>query len=352
MHTVHEIAAARRWAWDQGAQRELCFDRVETLKEDKHGNMVKVIEWSAQLEVWGNYELTDGDLIHGWEMKRADVDTLDVAPNPDWIGKVQGDGTSGDMVTIVCANKPPILHMRRWWCCVLPDEAAFRSLREEIRTGVALNTLLNATRQELRLSNSLPAEDQQILRHLVEHHNLNPSQALAVRQCLDEGAVVSSMTGGAGTGKSETLVARIKAVMWQEGHFDPCIPNPKAPDSIHTGRKGGGTNRQPPSGMHLGHRPNKRTSRQPDPAGDPIGRPGSCLLKGGPEGPPRALDAVPSCKGPDPPRFGAVQPNNSPRHVGQSSGLQWHIAVCPQQLPGSLCNSWYGRHTAEVVACG
>ena len=88
MHTVHEIAAARRWASDQGAQRELCFDRVETLKEDKHGNMVKVIEWSAELEVWGNYELTDGDLIHGWDMKRADVDTLDVAPNPDWIGKV------------------------------------------------------------------------------------------------------------------------------------------------------------------------------------------------------------------------------------------------------------------------
>ena len=88
MHTVHEIAAARRWAWDQGAQRELWFERVETLKEDKHGNMVKVIEWAAELEVWGNYELTDGDLIHGWDMKRSDVATLDVAPNPDWIGKV------------------------------------------------------------------------------------------------------------------------------------------------------------------------------------------------------------------------------------------------------------------------
>ena len=240
MHTVHEIAAARRWAWEQGAQRELWFERVEGLKEDKHGNMVKVIEWSAELEVWGNYELTDGDLIHGWDMKRPDVDTLDVAPNPDWIGKVQGDGTSGDMVTIVCANKPPILHIRRWWCCVLPDEAAIRSLREEIRTGEAWNALLNATRQEPRLSNSLPAEDQQILRHVVEPHNLNPSQALAVRQCLDEAAVVSSMTGGAGTGKSETLVACIKAVIWRQGYFDPCIPNPKAPDSIHTGRKGGG----------------------------------------------------------------------------------------------------------------
>ena len=123
--------------------------------------------------------------------------------------------------------------------CLL-DEAAFRSLREEMRTGEAWNALLNATRQEPQLSASLPNEDQQILRHLVEHHNMNPSQALAVRQCLDEGAVVSSMTGRAGTEKLENLVACIKAAMWQQGYFDPCIPNPKAPDSIHTGKKGGG----------------------------------------------------------------------------------------------------------------
>ena len=132
---------------------------------------------------------------------------------------MQGDVTSGDMVTIVCANQPPILYIHKWWCCILPDEAAFRSLREEIHTGQAWNALLNATRQEPHLAASLPAEDQQIVRHLVEHHNMNPSQALAVGQCLDEGAIVSSMTGGAGTGKSETLVACIKAVMWQQGYF-------------------------------------------------------------------------------------------------------------------------------------
>ena len=81
------------------------------------------------------------------------------------------------------------------------------------------------------------------------HHNLNPSQALAVRQCPDEGAIVSSMTGGAGTRKSETLVACIKVVMWQQGHFDPCIPNQKVPHSIHTGKKwggGGAPNNHPP----------------------------------------------------------------------------------------------------------
>ena len=52
--------------------------------------------------------------------------------------------------------------------------------------------------------------------------------------------MVSSMTGGAGTGKSETVVACIKAVMWQQGHFDPCIPDPKKPGSVPTGKKGGG----------------------------------------------------------------------------------------------------------------
>ena len=226
MHTFHECDVARRWAWEQGAPRQLWFEREERQKEDKYGNMVRVIEWVAGIEVWGNYHLTDRDLIHGWDLKGADVDSVDVAPCPDWIDKVQGDATSGDMVTIVCANKPPIVHIQRWCCCVLPDEVAFRSLREEIGTGQAWNALLNATRQEAQLAASLPAEDQQILHQLVEHHNLNPSQALAIRQCPDEGAIVSCMTGGAGTGKSETLVACIKAVMWQQGCFDPCIPNP------------------------------------------------------------------------------------------------------------------------------
>ena len=45
--------------------------------------MVRVIEWVAEIEVWGNYDLTDGDLIYGWGMKRADVDSIGVAPCPD-----------------------------------------------------------------------------------------------------------------------------------------------------------------------------------------------------------------------------------------------------------------------------
>ena len=218
-------------------------------KEDKNGNMVLITEWVARIEVWGNYDLTDGDLIHGWDMKRSGING-NIAPYPDWIGKVHGNGTSGDVVTIGCGHKPPIVYDHKWWYYVLPDEAAFRSLCEEIWTGKAWNALLNPTRQEPHLAASLPADDQQILRHLVAHLNLNPSQALAFRQSLDEGAIVSSMIGGAGTGKSETLVACIKAVMWQQGRFDPCIPNPKAPDSMHTGKKRGGGH---PTPTPLGH---------------------------------------------------------------------------------------------------
>ena len=124
-----------------------------------------------------------------------------------------------------------------------PDEAAFRSLPDEIWTGKAWITLLNATLQEPHVAASLPAEDQLILPHLVSLHNPKPSPALGVWQCLDDGSVVSSMTGGAGTGKSVTLVACIKALMWQWGHLDPCIPDPKKLGAVHTGRKDGGWDR-------------------------------------------------------------------------------------------------------------
>ena len=136
VHTVHECAAARKWAWKQGAARWLWFEKAQRQKEDRNGNMVLITEWGAKSEVWGNYDVTDGDLIHGWDMKRSDIDG-NIAPYPDFIGKVHGHGTSGDMVTIVCANKPPIVYDHKWSCCVLPDEAAFRSVCEEIRTGKA-----------------------------------------------------------------------------------------------------------------------------------------------------------------------------------------------------------------------
>ena len=138
MHNVHECAAARKWAWKQGAERYLWFETDQRQTEDKNGNLVIIQEWVAEIEVWGNYDLTDGDFIHGWDMDRLDLD-LHAALASDFIGKVHSDGTYGNMVTIVCSIKPPILVEHKYWCCVLPDEAAFRSLRAEIQTGKAWN---------------------------------------------------------------------------------------------------------------------------------------------------------------------------------------------------------------------
>ena len=64
MHTVHECAAARKWAWEQGAVSYLWFEKEQRQKEDKNGNMVIITKWVAEIEVWGNYDLTDGDFIH------------------------------------------------------------------------------------------------------------------------------------------------------------------------------------------------------------------------------------------------------------------------------------------------
>ena len=50
VHTVHECAAARKWAWAQGAARWLWFEREQRQKEDKNGNIVLITEWVAQIE--------------------------------------------------------------------------------------------------------------------------------------------------------------------------------------------------------------------------------------------------------------------------------------------------------------
>ena len=86
MHTVHECAAARKWAWEQGAAGWLWFEKAQRQKEDTNGNMVLITEWVAQIEVWGNYDLTDGHLIHGWDMKRSVING-DIATYPDFLAR-------------------------------------------------------------------------------------------------------------------------------------------------------------------------------------------------------------------------------------------------------------------------
>ena len=77
------------------------------------------------------------------------------------------------------------------------------------------------------------------MKHLVKQHGLNPSQALAVRQVLDE-SCITALTGGAGTGKSETLVACIKAVLWQQGLLVAQNPEPADRSTWNMGREVGG----------------------------------------------------------------------------------------------------------------
>ena len=86
---------------------------------------------------------------------------------------------------------------------------------------------------------ALSNEDQEILKHLVQRHALNPSQALAVRHVLDE-SCITALTGGAGTGKSETLVAGIKAVLWQQGPLVAQNPDPANLGTVNMGKKVGG----------------------------------------------------------------------------------------------------------------
>ena len=245
--TVYECCAAKQWASEAGARRELLF-RKETYEatDPDTGDTKFVEEWFAKIKFWGNYELTDGDMIYGWSMARTDLTKEWKGQESDFVGKVHGDGFSGRHVYIACANKPLVTDKHSWWCCVMPDEKAYRSLREEMKKGTAWTRQLTDLRHDLGefCEPGSPEEPERcILAELVQHHNLNPSPALAVRQCLDERSVVSAMTGGAGTGKSETLMACIKGVM---RHYIMHAPDKKKTDTRNMGKKGGVHMKTPP----------------------------------------------------------------------------------------------------------
>ena len=99
---------------------------------------------------------------------------------------------------------------------VVRDSNACRNLRNEIQKAAAWYTLLAIIRAETKELPHLSDRDQRILHHLVQRHCLNPSPALAVCQVLHE-SCRTALTGGGGTGMSETLLACVKAVLWQKG---------------------------------------------------------------------------------------------------------------------------------------
>ena len=188
------------------------------------------------MEVWGNYELFDGDMVHGRISANPNWD----ARKPDFEARVHGDGFSGQRVWISYANKPRANLIGNYWCKAVPDTGAFRTLRREIQQGTAWPKLLANMRGEPKDTPPLSNEDQGIVKHLVKQHALNPSQAFAVRQVLDESCVIA-LTGGAGTGKSETMVACIKAVLWQQGLLVAQNPDPADLGTFNMGRKVGAT---------------------------------------------------------------------------------------------------------------
>ena len=184
VYTVHEMEAAEVWAVKNGTYRRLAFEKW-LLDDDGDGNanVPQQPYWASEMEVWGNYELGDGDMVHGWVADRP----WD-ASRPNFEARVHGDGISGDYVGISSANKPRADLNAEYWCQVVPDTAAFRNLRDEIQQGLAWPKMLANIRVEPRDLPPLSNQDQEILQYVVRRHCQNPSQALAVRHVLDESA--------------------------------------------------------------------------------------------------------------------------------------------------------------------
>ena len=99
--------------------------------------------------------------------------------------------------------------------------------------------LLANIHAEPRVAPPLSNKDREILKHLVQCHALNPSKELAVRQVLDE-SFITALIGGAGTGKSETSVACIKAVLWQQGLLVAQNRDPANLGTVNIGKQVGG----------------------------------------------------------------------------------------------------------------
>ena len=239
VYTVHDMEAAEVWANKNGTKRNPAFEQWWPRDDGEgDGNAPPQPQWASQMEVWGNYELSHGDILYGWISANPNWD----AHNPDFEARVHGDGISGQRVWISRANMPHANLIGNYWCKVVPDTSAFRTLRREIQHGAAWPKLLANMRAEPRDTPPLSSEDQDILKHLVKQHALNPSQALVVRQVLDDSCIIA-LTGGAGTGKSETMVACIKAVLWQQGLLVAQNPDPADLGTFNMGRKVGGPER-------------------------------------------------------------------------------------------------------------
>ena len=236
------MEAAEVWANKNVTKRNQAFEDWWPEDDgDGDGNVPPEPQWASLMEEWGNNERSDGDMVHGWIAANHTWDSS----KPDFQARVHGDGISGQRVWINCANKPRANLTGTYWCTVVPDTGAFRTLHREMQHGLAWPKLLANIRAEPRDAPLLSNEDHDILKHLVQRHVLNPSQVLAVREVLDE-SCITTLTGGAGTGKSETMMACIKAVLWQQGFLVAQNPDPADMGTVNMGGEVGGPEEDTP----------------------------------------------------------------------------------------------------------
>ena len=66
VYTVDEMETAEVWANKSGTKRNLAFEEWWPQDDgDGDGNVPPQPQWASLMEVWGNYELSDGDMVHG-----------------------------------------------------------------------------------------------------------------------------------------------------------------------------------------------------------------------------------------------------------------------------------------------
>ena len=102
--------------------------------DQSNGNVTSILQWASQLEVSGNYELSDGDMVHGWQINDSSWDWR----KPHFEAKVHGDGMSGDHVWISAGAKPRGPMEGTYWCMVVLDSNAYRNMWNEIHKGEAV----------------------------------------------------------------------------------------------------------------------------------------------------------------------------------------------------------------------
>ena len=212
--TVHEQSASNLWSKQNASQQKMVWEPFTVDIMENHGTMVSKTTWRSHVMVWGRYELDVGDMLHfriPGEQKVA------------MVGEVLGSGISGCKLPVETSDKPPLLHAK-WDIRVPVDHEALIQLRHEVEEGEAWHHILKAFRDAPFEPRPLSEEDCKILKHLIIVHELNPQQAHAVRLVLD-GAPILPVSGNAGSGKTQTTIACIKALIMLQGYRKAGKPN-------------------------------------------------------------------------------------------------------------------------------